>query len=79
MSKQQPRVSRRKFLRQVQADVAKIQADALTAQMIAEALTWYHEHKGEEVTKIVRMFLDWKEAGSPVLETPLAAPQIATV
>ena len=73
------RLSRKKFLAQVNADVAKIQADAVTAQMIAEALVWHYELTPDQIQETVRRFLEWKEAGSPELESPVCEPTIAGV
>jgi hypothetical protein len=73
------RQSRKKFIAQVNADVAKIQADALTSQMIAEALCWKFELTPEQIGQTVRMFLDWKEFGSPVLQAPVSEPVIEGV
>jgi len=73
------RQSRKKFMRQVNSDVAKIQADALTSQMIAEALCWHFELTPEQIGKTVRMFLDWKESGGPALQAPVSEPVIEGV
>ena len=77
--KQPKRQSRKQFIKQVQGDVAKIQADALTSQMIAEALCWHYELSPEQIGEMVRRFLDWKEAGSPSLQAPVSEPAIAGV
>jgi hypothetical protein len=74
----QKRQSRKKFIAQVNADVAKIQADALTSQMIAEALCWHYELTPEQIGETVRRFLNWKESGSPEL-VPADAPAIQGV
>lgn len=64
------RQSRKQFIKQVQSDVVKIQADALTSQMIAEAVCWHYELTAEQIGETVRRFLDWKENGSPNLLEP---------
>jgi hypothetical protein len=74
----QKRQSRKKFIAQVNADVAKIHADALTSQMIAEALCWHYELTPEQIGETVRRFLDWKEAESVAL-APANAPAIQGV
>jgi hypothetical protein len=74
MEAKQP--SRKQFLRKVNKEVAKVQEDALVTQMIGESLVWYHGHSAEEIQKIVLMFLNWKESGSPELATPPATPDI---
>ena len=72
------RQSRKQFIKQVQGDVAKIQADALTSQMIAEALCWHYELSPEQIGETVRRFLEWKEAGRVAL-VPADAPAIEGV
>lgn len=73
------RQSRKQFLKQVNEDVAKIQADALTSQMIAEAVCWHFELTPVQIGVMVRQFLEWKESGGPSLQTPLADPTIEGV
>lgn len=61
MTKQQPRPSRKRLIKQIKNEAGEVEQSAATAMMIASALCWWFEIKPEQIQEIVGKYLEARE------------------